>query len=286
MLMMIAAIPVAMALAGLLYLYRRPPRGDGGPLLRPAAWVTGRLLRSKPPMPGAYFDLDRFAVPLSPMAVAPQKLRCIAIDPGSAYDIETWFVPNAPLTVSVAMAYEGRHQAVILARAGGSKDYDRFPEASGSIELPRRSGDGRVAWEWLTLDPGAWVMVPPAHIHGFEPSGDGPKLQAPQKFIRDVVRHNTENIDLAKMSPYEMGADFQLTDYRRLISPSSLKGLIDQAKTLVFLVIGGLILTIFLIFVVATDSNAGQGDGPLDTPGGPRHENLGQQNDGEDGGGR
>ena len=112
-------------------------------------------------------------------------------------------------------------------------------------------------------------------FHGFEPGGDGPKLQEPQKFIRDVVRHNTENIDLAKMSPYEMGADFQLTDYRRLISPSSLKGLIDQAKTLVFLVIGGLILAIFLIFVVATGSNAGQGE-----------ENLGRQNVGEDGGGR
>ncbi len=212
-----------------------------------------RALRFRSPDAGVPLEMLDW-VGSGPAAMAPRKLRCIAINPEWAKDVETYFASAEPIVDNVSMAF-GPDEAVLLGQIEGLDGFDDCPNVRGMIELPGRDDSGKTVWEWEDLPDGSWVFIPPARIHAFAAAaGADTELPSAKDLVDSVMTLDWSSFDMSSMSPPEFGGDLQLKEYRRQMRPPRLGELVRQLQTYILLATGGVLLAVVLAFIAALDS--------------------------------
>ena len=221
-------------------------------------WMLG-LLRIRSPEAGVPDLMPSSLSGPGPAALAPRKLRCIAINPLWGKDLQTYFAPSAPIVDNVTMGL-GADEAVILGQVRGLDGFERCPAAKGMIEMPGRDERGKTAWDWQELGDGEWVFIPPARIHAFAHANgdeDDTALESARDLVDSVMSLDWSSFEMTSMSPAELGGDLQLTEYRRQMRPPRLGELVRQLQTYILLAVGGVLLAVVLAFIVTLDSGGG-----------------------------
>lgn len=130
-----------------------------------------------------------------------------------------------------------------------SKVDSRYPPVKGTLKF---QGERRWFKKTKRLPPEKWYFVP--YTVGMKPVSQEAKsidkTQTDKQFI-DAIADGKIGENPLTYSPYQLGANLELTEFARQLNKAKLQSMADVFGSSVKWLIAGLIITVFMLAIVA-----------------------------------